>query len=199
MASENNMYIISGCNGSGKTTASYTLLPELLNCSQFINSDEFAKSLSPFDPAAASVTASRYLVMKFNYLVNRKADFGVETTLATRTLLNMIKNAQAEGYKVTVLYLWLSDVKIAINRVRHRVDNGGHDIPEEVIRRRFSRGLEYFFKDYIPVCDRWMLADNSQTPFKMVAYGDRASTHIKDTAKYELICNKVYQGILEDD
>lgn len=199
MASENNMYIISGCNGSGKTTASYTLLPELLNCSQFINSDEFAKSLSPFDPAAASVTASRYLVMKFNYLVNRKADFGVETTLATRTLLNMIKNAQAEGYKVTVLYLWLSDVKIAINRVRHRVDNGGHDIPEEVIRRRFSRGLEYFFKDYIPVCDRWMLADNSQTPFKMVAYGDRTSTNIKDTAKYELICNKVYQGILEDD
>lgn len=199
MASENNMYIISGCNGSGKTTASYTLLPELLNCSQFINSDEFAKSLSPFDPAAASVTASRYLVMKFNYLVNRKADFGVETTLATRTLLNMIKNAQAEGYKVTVLYLWLNDVKIAINRVRHRVDNGGHDIPEEVIRRRFSRGLEYFFKDYIPVCDRWMLADNSQTPFKMVAYGDRTSTHIKDTAKYELICNKVYQGILEDD
>lgn len=199
MVTENNMYIISGCNGSGKTTASYTLLPELFNCSQFINSDEFAKSLSPFDPAAASVTASRYLVMKFNYLVNRKTDFGVETTLATRTLLNMIKNAQAEGYKVTILYLWLNDVEIAINRVKHRVDNGGHDIPEEVIRRRFTRGLEYFFKDYIPVCDKWLLADNSQTPFSLVASGDRTSTHIKDTAKYELICNQVYQDILDND
>lgn len=199
MAAESNMYIISGCNGSGKTTASYTILPELLNCSQFINSDEFAKSLSPFDPSAASVSASRYLVMKFNYLVNRKADFGVETTLATRTLLNMIKNAQAEGYKVTILYLWLNDVDIAINRVKHRVDTGGHNIPEEVIRRRFTRGLEYFFKDYIPVCDKWILADNSQTPFTLVAYGDRSYSHIKDTAKYELICNQVYQDILDND
>lgn len=193
------MYIISGCNGSGKTTASYTILPELLNCSQFINSDEFAKSLSPFDPAAASVTASRYLVMKFNYLVNRKTDFGVETTLATRTLLNMIKGAQSEGYKITILYLWLNDVEIAINRVKHRVNNGGHDIPEDVIRRRFTKGLEYFFKDYIPVCDKWLLADNSQTPFSLVAYGDRTSTHILDTGKYELICNQVYKDILEDD
>lgn len=195
MASEYNMYIISGCNGSGKTTASYTMLPELFNCSQFINSDEFAKSLSPFDPAAASVTASRYLVMKFKYLVNRKTDFGVETTLATRTLLNMIKEAQADGYKITIMYLWLNDVEIAINRVKHRVDNGGHDIPQEVIRRRFTRGLEYFFKDYIPICDRWLLVDNSQTPFTLIAEGSRNDIRIVVPSTYELICSQVFQDI----
>ena len=81
------MYVISGCNGSGKTTASYALLPEMLGCTEYVNSDEFAKSLSPFDPSAASVSASRYMLMKIHYLMGKLSDFGVETTLATRSLL----------------------------------------------------------------------------------------------------------------
>ena len=102
------LYIISGCNGSGKTTASYTLLPDLLNCREFVNSDEFAKSFSPFDPGAASVTASRYMLMKINYLLERKADFAIETTLATRSLLQIVRQAQQLGYETTVLYFWLN-------------------------------------------------------------------------------------------
>ena len=96
------LFIISGCNGSGKTTASYTLLPDLLGCREFVNSDEFAKSLSPFDPSAASITASRYMLKKINYLLERKADFSIETTLATRSLVGIIQKAQDLGYKVTV-------------------------------------------------------------------------------------------------
>lgn len=181
------MYIISGCNGSGKTTASYTLLPQMLDCNQFVNSDEFAKSLSPFDPSAASVSASRFMLMKYHFLLNRSQDFGIETTLATRSLLNMVKDAQAGGYEVTILYLWLNSPEIAIERVRNRVSAGGHNIPDEVIRRRYFTGLQYLFKYYIPACDRWIIADNSTSPFTVVAEGTQFSSTVKDPKKYELI------------
>ena len=167
------LYIISGCNGSGKTTASYTLLPDLLNCREFVNSDEFAKSFSPFDPGAASVTASRYMLMKINYLLERNLDFAVETTLATRTLLHIVKDAKARGYESTLMYFWLNSPDLAIQRVRNRVAAGGHNIPDAVVRRRYVMGLQYFFDAYIPVVDRWVLADNSRPPFTVVAEGSR--------------------------
>ena len=88
-----NLYIISGCNGSGKTTASYSVLPEMLGCSEFVNSDEFAKSFSPFDPSAASISAGRFMLLKIRYLLKRKVDFCIETTLATRSLMRTIEEA----------------------------------------------------------------------------------------------------------
>lgn len=181
------LYIISGCNGSGKTTASYTLLPDLLNCREFVNSDEFAKSFSPFDPGAASVTASRYMLMKINYLLERRSDFAVETTLATRSLLKIVQQAQSQGYEVTVLYLWLNSPELAIQRVHSRVESGGHNIPDAVVRRRYVMGLQYLFDTYIPVIDRWVLADNSKPPFQVVAEGTRGVQYIKDNEKYQLI------------
>ena len=181
------LYIISGCNGSGKTTASYTLLPDLLNCREFVNSDEFAKSFSPFDPGAASVTASRYMLMKINYLLERRSDFAVETTLATRSLLKILQQAQSQGYEVTVLYLWLNSPELAIQRVHSRVESGGHNIPDAVVRRRYVMGLQYLFDTYIPVVDRWVLADNSKPPFQVVAEGTRDMQYIKDNEKYQLI------------
>ncbi|MCR4823925.1 MAG: zeta toxin family protein [Bacteroidales bacterium] len=181
------LYIISGCNGSGKTTASYTLLPDLLNCRQFVNSDEFAKSLSPFDPGAASITASRYMVVKINYLLERREDFGIETTLATRSLLRIVQEAQAIGYEVTVLYFWLNSPELAIQRVHERVAAGGHNIPDQVIRRRYVMGLQYFFDSYVPVIDKWILADNSKSPFTVVAEGSKDMLYIKDNEKYSLI------------
>ena len=186
------LYIISGCNGSGKTTASYTLLPDLLDCRDFVNSDEFAKSISPFDPTAASVTASRYMLMKINYLLERRADFAVETTLATRSLLKIIRDAQALGYEATVLYFWLHSPELAIQRVHERVLAGGHNIPDDVVRRRYVMGLQYFFESYIPAADRWILADNSRPPFSVVAEGSRQVSYIKDSEKYQLIRNIVH-------
>ncbi len=186
------LYIISGCNGSGKTTASYTILPEMLNCHEYVNSDEFAKSLSPFDPSAASISASRYMLMKIRFMFEHHLDFGIETTLATRTLLKMVEEAQGNGYSVTVIYFWLNSPELAIQRVRARVSTGGHNIPEDTIRRRYQRGLEYFFKDYRHICDRWILADNSKPPFKVVAEGTHDSTMIRDTGKFALIWSLAY-------
>ena len=118
------MYIISGCNGSGKTTASYALLPQLLECRQFVNSDEFAKSLSPFSPQSASIAASRLMIRKIRYLVQRKEDFCIETTLATRSLKSIIEDAHSHGYRVTVFYMWIASPDLAVERVKARVAAG---------------------------------------------------------------------------
>ena len=182
------LYIISGCNGAGKTTASYTMLPEMLDCSEFVNSDEFAKGLSPFDPEKASIQASRYMILKIRYLLKKQQDFGIETTLATRTLLKTIRMAQEAGYTVTLLYFWLNSPDLAVERVAARVGAGGHDIPEETIRRRYRVGIDYFFHDYAPICERWILADNSQIPFRVIAEGSKLDLiNIKDRETYEKI------------
>ena len=181
------LYIISGPNGSGKTTASYGVLPELLDCSEFVNSDEFAKHLSPFAPESAYVTASRLMLRKVKYLFDRREDFCIETTLATRALLKMARNAQAKGYYVTVLYLWLNKPEIAIERVAKRVRAGGHDIPEETIRRRYQMGLNYLFHEYMQTCDKWILADNSEPPFEVIAEGSKKGLIIRDMEKYNKV------------
>ena len=175
------LYIISGCNGAGKTTASYSLLPEMLQCSEFVNSDEFAKGLSPFDPSKASIQASKYMLLKIRYLLRKQSDFAIETTLATRTLLKTVKMAQAAGYSVTLLYFWLRTPEMAIERVKARVAAGGHDIPEDTIVRRYHVGIDYFFHQYAPICERWILADNSQIPFRVIAEGSKTDViNVKD-------------------
>ena len=182
------LYIISGCNGAGKTTASYTMLPEMLECSEFVNYDEFAKGLSPFNPDKAMIQASRYMIMKTRYLLEKQVDFGIETTLATRTLLKTVHMAHEAGYTVILLYFWLNSPELAIERVAARVAAGGHDIPEETIRRRYRTGIENFFHDYAPLCERWILADNSQIPFRVIAEGSRNDLiTIKDEETYERI------------
>lgn len=162
-------------------------MPELLNCSEFVNSDEFAKSFSPFSPEQASIQASRYMVLKIRFLLERKADFAIETTLATRSLKKIVTQAQEQGYFVTVLYFWLDSPDVAVARVRARVEAGGHDVPEETIRRRYYLGLQYFFYDYSPLADRWILADNTEIPFKIIAQGWKKHMVVKDNLKYESI------------
>ena len=182
------LYIISGCNGAGKTTASYTMLPEMLECSEFVNSDEFAKGLSPFQPEKASIQAGRYMIAKIRYLLKKQRDFGLETTLATRTLLKIVKAAQDAGYTVTLLYFWLNSPELAIARVKARVAAGGHNIPEETIRRRYNVGIDYFFNIYAPISERWILADNSQIPFRVIAEGSKNDViNIKDEETYRKI------------
>ena len=181
------LFILSGCNGAGKTTASYSFLPEILDCREFVNSDEFAKSLSPFDPSSASVSASRYMVMRIKYLLEHNTDFSIETTLATRSLVSVIREARVRGYSVTLLYLWVNSPELAIQRVRDRVESGGHNIPEDVLRRRYITGLNYLFNIYLPLCDNWMIADNSRSPFTLVAESNSKRTTIIDAEKFKKI------------
>lgn len=188
------MYVISGCNGAGKTTASYAILPEMLGCSQFVNSDEFAKSLSPFSPDAASIQAGKLMLLKMNYLFSRNEDFAIETTLATRSLKRIMENAREKGYSVTILYFWLNSPDLAVERVRARVAAGGHNIPEDTVRRRYVAGLHYFFNVYRQMADRWILADNTQIPFKIVAEGHRSEMTVLDEATYATIAERAEEA-----
>lgn len=152
-----------------------------------MNSDEFATALSPFSPAEASIQASRFMLKKIYYYLERKEDFAVETTLATRSLKNIISKAHELGYFVTILYFWLDDPQLAVQRVKARVEAGGHDVPEQIVRRRYAKGLVYFFDSYKNVADRWMLLDNTTIPFKLIAQGWKDNMVVKDNRKYEAI------------
>ena len=121
-------------------------MPELLSCTQFVNSDEVAKSLAPFNPEKAQVSASRYMLLKTRYLFQRHEDFCIETTLATRSLLKTIQTARADGYSVTVLYFWLDSPDRAVDRVRARVEAGGHNIAEEIILQNIWRPVGFILQ-----------------------------------------------------
>jgi predicted ABC-type ATPase len=173
-----NLYIISGCNGAGKTTASYNILPEILNCKEFVNADEIAKGLSPFQPEKVSLEAGRIMLERIEDLLRIKADFAFETTLSTRSYVNTVKRAKESGYEVTLLYFWLNSQELAIERVKERVREGGHNIPEQVIRRRYNKGIRNLINLFIPVVDNWLVIDNSENPFLTVAEGQQGENMI---------------------
>jgi predicted ABC-type ATPase len=131
-----NFYIISGCNGAGKTTASFTILPEILDCKEFVNADEIAKGISPFQPEKVAFEAGRIMVGRINDLIEQNVDLAIETTLATKSYRSKVKYAKSKNYSVTLVFFWLQNVEIAIERVKTRVAEGGHNIEREVIIRR---------------------------------------------------------------
>src|ERR1700743_3459001 len=121
-----NLYIIAGCNGAGKTTASYTVLPEILNCKEFVNADNIAAGISPFNPESVAVEAGRLMLSRIRELMKDCVDFAFETTLATRSYVSLVRKAKEIGYKVTLLFIWLDSPATAMRRVADRVAKGGH-------------------------------------------------------------------------
>lgn len=177
------LYVIAGCNGAGKTTASYTVLPEILECREFVNADEIAKGLSPFNPEGMAIEAGRLMVKRMNELLIAGTDFSIETTLATRSYTRLVTSAQRMGYRVSLIFFWLSSPELAASRVAQRVAAGGHNIPLDVIYRRYQAGIDNLFRIYMPCVDYWMLADNSCSPRLIVAEGGsslKLNIHDKD-------------------
>ncbi|SFI21931.1 zeta toxin family protein [Halpernia frigidisoli] len=164
-----NLYIIAGCNGAGKTTASFTILPEILDCKEFVNADEIAKGLSPFQPEKVSFEAGRIMLHRINELFFVNENFALETTLATKIYKSKIIEAQNNNYKVSLLFFWLENVELAIDRVNTRVSEGGHNIPENVIRRRYDSGIKNLFNIYLPIVDEAMIFDNSNGKPDLIA------------------------------
>lgn len=185
------LYIIAGCNGAGKTTASYTVLPEILECKEFVNADEIARGLSPFNPEGVAIEAGRLMLKRIEELLKAGESFSIETTLATRSYLSLVKRAQERGYKVNLLYFWLNTVELAINRVTERVAEGGHNIPEDIIRRRYQAGLNNLFLIYMSVVDYWLLIDNSHTPHSRIAERKKEGTLIYDITLFKTIKSHV--------
>lgn len=180
-----NLYVIAGCNGAGKTTASFTVLPEMLDCREFVNADEIAKGLSPFNPEGVAIQAGRLMIDRIIHLLKEGETFAFETTLATRSYIKLIQQAQKRGYFVTLLFFSLSSPEQAVARVAKRVSQGGHNIPLEVIHRRFHAGLQNLFQLYIPVVDYWALYDNSTVPSAKIACGwKNQRVNVVDETRY---------------
>jgi len=166
---DKNLYIISGCNGAGKTTASYTVLPEVLDCKEFVNADEIARGLSPFNPESMAIEAGRLMLQRIDDLLSQNVTFSIETTLSTKSYLNLVRRARQQGYRVSIFFFWLRTPELAVERVAERVQHGGHGIPENVIKRRYVAGINNLFNIFMPEVDFWAIYDNTEQPRRKVA------------------------------
>ncbi len=185
-----HLYIIAGCNGAGKTTASFTILPEILNCKEFINADEIAKGLSPFQPESVAIEAGRIMLSRINELLAQGKSFAFETTLATKSYAGKIEKAKSNGYQVTLLFFWLKSINLAKARVQERVIEGGHNIPEDVIVRRYSLGIQNLFKIYTPIVDNVFIFDNTDGEPELIAEKEKNMVMVIHN-------DEVYKKILE--
>lgn len=170
--SEKKILIVAGPNGAGKTTFAREYLPREAGCPIFVNADLIAEGLSPFDPTRTALRAGRLMLQLMAEYVQRGESFAFETTLAGRNYARSIPGWRAAGYRVTLFFLSLPFPETAISRVAERVRQGGHDVPEEVIRRRFITGRAHFETLYKPIVSEWLLYDNVGEEPVLLASGE---------------------------
>ena len=167
-----SLYIIAGPNGAGKTTFIKRFAPRELALLDFINADEIARGLSPFVPERARIEAGRLVLTRFRQFVEDRRDFALETTLSGRTYRKHFEAARAAGYHIRLDFLLLPELEDSIRRVADRVEQGGHNVPLDDLRRRFKVSVQNLFNIYRPVIDRWSLYDNGQHTPVLLAFGD---------------------------
>jgi len=169
-----NLIVIAGPNGAGKSTTAPSLLKGTLKVTEFVNADLIAQGLSGFQPEGAVFHAGRVMLERIHYLARKHINFAFETTLASRTFAPWINELRKTDYDFHLVFLWLPNEDFAIARVAERVCMGGHNVPEETIRRRYHAGIRNFFKLYRPLADTWFFYDNSGggNP-RLLAYGEK--------------------------
>jgi predicted ABC-type ATPase len=166
--------VIAGPNGAGKTTLAPFLLRDKLRLLEYVNADPIALGLSGFDPGSVAMKAGRVMMHRLHELAERRKTFAFETTLAARSYAGWIEKLQGVGYNFQLSFLWLRSPELAVHRVRERVRSGGHDVAEEIIRRRHDAGLRNFWNLYQPLADAWSVYDNSASTEPMsIATGGR--------------------------
>lgn len=183
-----SLFIIAGCNGAGKTTASFTVLPELLNIKEFVNADEIARGLSPFQPEKVSIEAGKIMLKRIDELIFQRQDFAFETTLASKSFVSLCTEARKYDYQICLTFFWLDSIELAIERVNQRVSEGGHNIPVDTIIRRYRAGLRNFFTLYKDAVDFWLFIDNSKTDPELIAEGKKnADLIVYSNEKWQFI------------
>ncbi len=179
------LYILAGPNGAGKTTTAQTLLPYELKCREFVNADEIARGLSPFNPENQAMQAGRLMLQRIDRLIAQGEDLAFETTLATKHFASTVAAAQRQGYQVRLIFLYLESVALAKERVARRVREGGHNIPSDVIARRYHRGLSNLFGNYLPIVDEWEIYNHSSVRPSLIANGDKINVKIEQPDLYQ--------------
>ena len=166
-----NVYVIAGPNGSGKTTFATMFLPDYVKCPNFVNADLIARGLAPFKPRNAAIKAGKLVLQQISEFAGRDLDFAFETTLSGKSYVRLFKALKTKGYAVHIFFLWIPSPELAIERIKDRVKEGGHNVPAEDVRRRFIRGIDNFFKLYKSLFDTWTLFDNSKAKPVLIAKG----------------------------
>jgi predicted ABC-type ATPase len=179
------LQIIAGPNGSGKTTFVRTFLPRFAAVRNFVNADLIAAGLSPFAPETVSLAAGRLMLGEIRRLASLRADFAFETTLSGRTYEPILRQFREQGYTIHLYFLWLPDVALNLVRVAHRVQQGGHNVPEKDVRRRYGRGIANFIQVYRGLADHWIVFDNSAMWPREIAYASGADPVILDAVAFQ--------------
>lgn len=186
------IYMIAGCNGAGKTTAAYTLLPEVFKTIEFVNADEIARGLSPFNVEGVAFKAGRIMLERINQLIKEQKSFAFETTLAGLSYLKLINDAKAVGYEIIFFFVYLNNVELAKNRVAIRVSKGGHNIPADVIERRYVKGINNL-KKYATISNDWYIYNNSDDEYELIAKSIEGK---KEILNFELLSKFSSHGTL---
>lgn len=183
-----SVYIIAGPNGAGKTTFAREFLPRYAECKNFINADLIAQGLSPFAPDAAAFQAGRLMLKEIDQFAEQRVDFGFESTLSGTSYLNLIRRLRTQGYEVHIFFFWVPTVDLSLSRIRDRVLEGGHNVPEPVVRRRYVRSIKNFLRVYRHEADVWMTFDNSSATLAPIA--------IEKHGKLTIINKELYETLL---
>jgi predicted ABC-type ATPase len=182
-----SVYIVAGPNGAGKTTFAAEFLPDFVNCREFLNADLIAAGLSPFAPEKQNLRAGRLVLTRIKELTKARQDFGFETTLSGRGYITLLKKIRDDGYRIVLFFLWLPSPDLAVARVANRVRQGGHYIPDPVIRRRFRLGIRNLFQLYRPLLDAWWLYDASHLPPTVIAQEEQGKFQVVDSSIFSQI------------
>ena len=180
-------YVIAGPNGAGKTTFAMKYLPEIAGCSNFINADLIAYGISPLDSVAVQFDAGRLFLNEIHKNIERRIDFAFETTLAGRSYIKLFEKLREEGWQIVLFFLWIPDADFSKDRVRQRVQEGGHDISDEAIYRRYPRIMDNLINTYMPLCDKISCYDNSNPEPVLIFEQDASGSSIRNREIYDEI------------
>ena len=185
MKQSGNVYVVAGPNGAGKTAFARAFLPNYAKCPNFVSADLIAQGLSPFKPRIAAIKAGKLVLNRIDEFAGSGTDFGFETTLSGRTHLNMCNRLKHSGYRIHIFFLWLPGVELSLLRIKDRVADGGHNVPANDVRRRFTRSIYNFFHTYRSLADTWMLFDNSGPSPVLAAKGNNGDSFIENIELYK--------------
>jgi predicted ABC-type ATPase len=180
MKTGKNVYIIAGPNGSGKTTFANKFLPDYAECPNFVNADLIAQGLSPFSPRAAAIKAGRLVLAQIHEFAEKGVDFGFETTLSGKSYVKLLKELREKRYKPHLFFLWVPGPQLALERIKERVSEGGHDVPAQDVRRRFNRSITNFLKLYQPLLDSWIIFNNAGVIPELIAKSKDSNLVVSD-------------------
>lgn len=185
-----NGYIIAGPNGAGKTTFAKQFLPLYAKCKNFVNADLIAQGLAPFFPESAAIKAGRILVEQIHHFADQKKDFAFESTLSGTAYVSFLEKLKSEGYVIYIFYLWVPKVDLSLARIKKRVANGGHNVPDEDVKRRFAKSFDNFQRRYKPLADYWAIIDNAAITPQLIVRGMHDKIEIIDHDLYESILKR---------